>query len=122
MDQNDMLRYAVLITDVFFTIIRGGGGSWGFLVSRVLGFLVFFWGGGCVSEFLGLLVCWFQSFVVSWFQSFLVSRFQSFLNAWLQRANSIYNVFGKILAPACHVFISCLLEDIDPIFKIVKKL
>ena len=80
--------------------------SWflGFLVSRFLVlfsvslFLVVWFLGFLVSKFLGFKVPWFQSFLVSWAQSFKVS-----------------------MIPYYQKSISCVLEDIDSIFKISKK-
>ena len=58
-----------------------------------------------VCWFLGVLVCWFLGFLVSWFLSFKVSWFL------VSKVSKIYQIW-----------ISCFLEDIDPIAKTFKDL
>ena len=52
--------------------------------------------------------------LVSWFLRFKVSEFQRFTKS--------SNVLWNISIPYDQTFISCFLEDIDPIFKIFKKI
>ena len=52
----------------------------------------------------------FQSFLVSWFQSCKVSKIRKFNNGFM--------FWGTIAIPYYQISISCLLEDIDPKFKI----
>ena len=61
-------------------------------------------GVGMLRGVLGFLVFWFLGFLVSWFQSLLVSKLLGF------KVSKIYQIS-----------ISCFLEDIDPIFKILEK-
>ena len=83
----------------------------GFLVLWILGFLV--------SWFLGLWVSWL---LVSWVLGFLVSWFQSSKFPKIQRFKNHLMSCLKILIPSYPISISCSLEDIDPIFKIFKKI
>ena len=114
---------------------RGGSryveGRWGFpYLRKCLGFLVSKFLG---CWFLGFLVSWFQSFLVCWcvgfwslgfkvscrigfnFLGFIVSWFQSFLVSWPQGLN-----ISRSLILYYQISISCFLEDIDSISKILK--
>ena len=92
--------------------VEGQGASW------FLGFLVPWFLGSLVSQFLGFVVSWFIGFLVSWFLGFRVS--------WLLGSRvACYKVswfLGFKVSKICQMPISCFLEDIDPISKIVKNL
>ena len=80
-----------------------------------------------VSWFFAVLLSWFHSFLVSWFQSFLVSKFLGFLvskflgflvSEFLGLKVSWCQSFKDL--PNFHLMFCFFLEDIDPIFEILK--
>ena len=90
-------------------MLRGGRGVPYLKIKRFLGFLVSLFLGFFASSFLGFNVSWFLCLFFSWSQSFKVSKNQH---------NSMF--FWKTLTPYQQSSISCFLEDIDPIFKILR--
>ena len=105
----------------WFCWIIGFPASWflSLLVSKLLGFLFV-----ClVSWFQSFLVAWFLGFAVPWFLSFVVSGFLGFLVSWFQdfrvpKIQESISCFWEIIPHYQHS-ISCLVEDIDPIFRFV---
>ena len=88
-------------------MLRGVVVSWfrSFLVSNLLGFVV--------SEFLGFLLFWFLGCKVSWGRSLLFSKCPGFL---------VSKFLGFTVSEVHHGSISCFLDDIDPISKMIKML
>ena len=71
-----------------------------------------------VSWFLGLSASWFLGFLVSWV---LGLKVQSCKVTKLQRIKKTILCLLEYMVPYYQIAMSCFLEDIDPIFKILKK-
>ena len=79
----------------------------GFLVSKFIGFLVSWFLGFLVS---GFLASWFLDSLVSWFLGFSVSKFLCFRS---------FEVSNDPISQSAN---SCSQEEIDPRFKMFKKI
>ena len=83
-------------------------------------FLVSWFQSFLVSKFLGFKVSWFQSFLVSKWLGFLVSKLFGLSISWLHFLQNNSCFVDRYRSPLFSKSMSCFLEDIDLVFKILK--